>query len=538
VSSARLKTSGEVAALVAHIRDPARTSPVLVVTTRHKAVEPLIDVAALSKAVDPVFVRVLPTGDLTWELTALLPDELGVFGGAARIWWPGYADTDAREKHPLYFVWSEAEASAAVRRIARDLAQRGFIEASFVSVEPRRTPVVEGQEVEGTIRALLYHGAEVELSDGRGAYVPVTMIRSPVPAHSREALEVGEVVSGWLTGQTRDGRAELDLRTYDELPQALVVDSIVEGKVVEAFPGGGEIDLGQGVRGWFKPRKGEVLRAGSRVAVHYRGLDGKGRAVLSPSPREQVSPVAPVVDSSSQKPLPAPPRPAPASLSSTRPAPRRHVSVVGAPSALQDEVRRLRERVAEMEEERQGLRQEVQAIRLDRAEAIRSLREQLQAARRDVKAREDALEHLRGRLHGYDVHEDPEEQLRHEVEKAWRRLYTGSDAVDWAMRPYLIGPAFLASVDALQGIERSKIIEVCVDVVTHRAAVIAARDLHPLRVSEAGGSPQRVRPDGATAWRVSLQQLTASARRLHYWQMRDGSVELASVGTHDDMAIP
>jgi hypothetical protein len=438
----------------------------------------------------------------------------------------------------LYFVWSEAEAAAAVRRIARDLALRGFIEGSFVSVEPRRTPVVEGQAVEGTVQALLYHGAEVALTDGREAYVPVTMIRSPVPTHSREALEVGEVVSGWLTGQTRDGRVELDLRTYDELPAALVADSVVAGKVVEAFPGGGEIDLGQGVRGWLKPRKGEVLRAGARVEVHYRGLDLQGRAVHSPPPRDVASPGTPMAPSSSAKPLPAARTPAPGSPSSSHPAPRRQVSVVGAPAALGEEIRRLREQIAGLDEEREGLRQEVRAIRLDRAEAIRSLREQLQAARRDVKAREDALEHLRGRLHGHDVHEDPEEQLRHEIEKAWWRLYTGSDAVDWPMRPYLVGPAFLPSVEALQGIDRCKIVEVCVVVVTHRAAVIPSRDLHPLRVSEAGGSPQRVRSDGATAWRVSLQQLTASARRLHYWQLRDGSVELASVGVHNDVVIP
>jgi hypothetical protein len=46
-----------------------------------------------------------------------------------------------------------------------------------------------------------------------------------------------------------------------------------------------------------------------------------------------------------------------------------------------------------------------------------------------------------------------------------------------------------------------------------------------------------VREDGARAWRVSLQSNTPAARRLHYWVLPDGSIELAKVGVHDDMSI-
>ncbi len=57
-------------------------------------------------------------------------------------------------------------------------------------------------------------------------------------------------------------------------------------------------------------------------------------------------------------------------------------------------------------------------------------------------------------------------------------------------------------------------------------------------VSEAGGTEQRVRADdGAKAWRVSLQINTPSARRLHFWRLPDGGVELSRVGVHDDLTI-
>lgn len=43
--------------------------------------------------------------------------------------------------------------------------------------------------------------------------------------------------------------------------------------------------------------------------------------------------------------------------------------------------------------------------------------------------------------------------------------------------------------------------------------------------------------DGAKAYRLYLQQGTPSARRLHYWQLADGRIELANVGFHDVISI-
>ena len=43
--------------------------------------------------------------------------------------------------------------------------------------------------------------------------------------------------------------------------------------------------------------------------------------------------------------------------------------------------------------------------------------------------------------------------------------------------------------------------------------------------------------DGAKAFRLHLQQGSHSACRLHYWQLSDGTIELANVGIHDDIVI-
>jgi hypothetical protein len=79
------------------------------------------------------------------------------------------------------------------------------------------------------------------------------------------------------------------------------------------------------------------------------------------------------------------------------------------------------------------------------------------------------------------------------------------------------------------------VIDVVVEVVTGLAVELHGRELHQLRQSEAGDSPTVVREDGATCWRAAIQSKSPAARRLHYWQLRDGGTELSRVVVHDDM---
>jgi hypothetical protein len=45
-----------------------------------------------------------------------------------------------------------------------------------------------------------------------------------------------------------------------------------------------------------------------------------------------------------------------------------------------------------------------------------------------------------------------------------------------------------------------------------------------------------VRPsDGARCQRAYIEQKTPQARRLHYWALRGGGIELSRVVTHDDV---
>lgn len=116
--------------------------------------------------------------------------------------------------------------------------------------------------------------------------------------------------------------------------------------------------------------------------------------------------------------------------------------------------------------------------------------------------------------------------------------YTEDDKRRYPLRAVTLGPEFVQRVRRLDGISAEKVAEVSADVAARRAHEFAGREVHALRAGE-GVAPQRTRSrDGATAWRCALQIGTPSARRLHWWELPDGAIELASVGAHDDFSIP
>ena len=59
--------------------------------------------------------------------------------------------------------------------------------------------------------------------------------------------------------------------------------------------------------------------------------------------------------------------------------------------------------------------------------------------------------------------------------------------------------------------------------------------VHPLRIGSGGNDPQRRRArDNAKAWRRDVDY----EYHLHYWELQDGSIELTSVGPHNDFSMP
>jgi hypothetical protein len=88
--------------LAAEVMDPERTAPIVCLSTRAGEDRPAFDHHHVRRAVGrDAIIRAVRTGPASRFLSQLLPQQLGVFGGAARIWWPGVDDDSDPRDHPL-----------------------------------------------------------------------------------------------------------------------------------------------------------------------------------------------------------------------------------------------------------------------------------------------------------------------------------------------------------------------------------------------------------------------------------------------------
>lgn len=165
------------------------------------------------------------------------------------------------------------------------------------------------------------------------------------------------------------------------------------------------------------------------------------------------------------------------------------------------------------------LSRQVVALTAERDRLAEQLREALQPQTEDVDSGAPV------------VFEDPGKQLRHEVWLAW--LSSGPEATRAETADYLLGPDFLADLST-DLVDRPRVIAVMVEVLQGVVWDLHAREVHQMRESEHGGSPTRVRADGAVAWRAAIKRSTPGAPRLMWWALPDGTVEFARATHHDD----
>lgn len=141
-----------------------------------------------------------------------------------------------------------------------------------------------------------------------------------------------------------------------------------------------------------------------------------------------------------------------------------------------------------------------------------------------------------------DRWDNTEDWFNEELRRVWISRYKQSEReqkypIDYTKFSY--GPGFFETVfeKDLTEDELRKAVRVIVDIVTGREADARQNSVHPLRESEAPSASIRSRPDGATAWRASVEQNTPQARRLHFWKLPNNNIELAKIVRHDDFSI-
>jgi len=182
---------------------------------------------------------------------------------------------------------------------------------------------------------------------------------------------------------------------------------------------------------------------------------------------------------------------------------------------LRAENEQLRAKLADERAERAKVEANLSEATQDRREAGRALRDARRAAER--------------------AHVDPTaDGIRFEIERTWGNRTAPGERARWPLREFTFGAAFIDSLAALDENQLSKAVRACVDAVTGRDREIPARELHRLRTGEGGDDSYVVRADGSKCWRSSIEQNTPGARRLHYWELPGGVIELSRVVHHDD----
>ncbi|TFC93185.1 hypothetical protein E3T28_15295 [Cryobacterium sinapicolor] len=174
------------------------------------------------------------------------------------------------------------------------------------------------------------------------------------------------------------------------------------------------------------------------------------------------------------------------------------------------------------------LRHTVAELRDDQRAQRRMLRESRRTA--PAHAAVSEYESRRG------AWEEPSGWVRHEILLAWVDRVPESDREEWKLpQSYVLGERFAESLTGLDDGQLAKAFKASVDVLTGRVKTLQGRHLHALRQGAGPADPHLLRWDGARCMRVSIEQNTPAARRMHFWQLPDGGIELGRIVTHDDM---
>jgi predicted RNA-binding protein with RPS1 domain len=129
-------------------------------------------------------VYTIPTGDLTWELTARLPPRLDVYGGAVRLFWPGVDESADPFDHRLFLIYDRGSSDRVISQILDEVAKR------FPDVRALPPP---GSEMPAVVTRVLRSGVELTLSDDTLAYAAAAHV-SPFGLEPNRVVRPGQAV--------------------------------------------------------------------------------------------------------------------------------------------------------------------------------------------------------------------------------------------------------------------------------------------------------------------------------------------------------
>lgn len=580
--------------LAALLIDPERERPAVVISTTKNGptISPNAVVDRLGQRAD---VYLLASASLAYDFEDAMPRDTSVYGGAARSYPPGIEWSKNTGKSMVRLAYSDSDGVAAVALIEYDVAAMAPGPVTVMSTASRPATSAAGSSaVEGEVCMLLPpDGVLVKLETGM-AQIDTSVLAPGIPPGM--LFTVGQKITGTVHDKSLKIASGINTPAdgADHASKGLTLPALVASeKVVILFPGllvrhasgaptGAVIAVRVELSGRADGKAWKLSNAAPGEVVaealpFFQGGDPWIRFDPETVPEEAVEAAEPVLaeapaeiqlaPAKAAAPVPVPAQPDSAfealdivhdrleSLAADNQRLSRELQLlrlevpsapVPSPSVGGVELERLRAQVALMTRQKIDMVDDLGRALADAddlaAENARishtneNLREQIRIEQgRAARARQLARD-IEDVTETGPLFSDPSEQFRHEVYLEWARRIPAGSKAETPLADYGFKDGFLTAVEDIQGIDRSKIIAVAMEVLTGIADTLPGRDMHRLR----GGLPGTScieDPQLGTAWRVALQVKTASARRMHFWRGTDGKIVFATVGVHDDMDI-
>lgn len=482
-----------------------RRRPVVVVTIAQGAPAPEIDVEELERQLgDSVHLYVLSAAATLWLTDELGGKALTVHSGWARVYPSAPSWLTEPHRAPSFRPVLSGR-NPPEQRIVEAALDVAFKDGTLSFPKPSAAGPARSAVVTGLVTATQ---VLVEIDGRSQALMRTNRLVAGLPAE--RLVSVGQRFIGHVTPVGMLDEFTPDVVVVDQVQRAVdfVGDGVVTSVVVAGLTGDSvrlllHPDVEIGIKAGTGEDPATLAREGDVVTVEIIRFENQFLASFSdeePAPAISFLPGGPpwVV-------------PLPVAADRTHSGPVAPV-VTGAPltaelaqlTALEDELERLEQRHVRDEE---TIRQLQQALRVTRKLSVPI------------------------------VYRDPEQQFRLELNLDYLSRVEEPDRVrfPWPHR-YHIGAHFLESLDRLVrdgGITREKVVAVCADVLCGRAKEMTSRAVKEWR-SSPNGPPLKRDGDGAVAMRVRLQTGARAARRMRYWLLTNGEIELDRVAVHDD----
>lgn len=514
----RTITVDDVAALVDELMDPNRTYPVVAVTTTWSGdfnIDPHEVKAVVGDAAEVV---VLETGPVTFALAEMIEPEFEIYGGHLRVWFPGLTENSDRDDHPILWMSAPEHERRTRIRLAEELGIDRQVPSQRLRAVP--DPAAEralafdrhfavGERVQARVVEVADWGALFDV-DGVEASATFGFMAAEAPRKPSDVVVVGMTVPATIGAITDDGGIRLELTSMQGDPwtvagEQVSVGDLIRVRVKRTGTRGSTVEMLPGVQGYVTPARGGSqcpwgeVRLARLVSINVTLKEAQLSFADVPTSAVGAKGLRIYPDG-----------PCYLSDGDDDAAARTEVE------SLQLRVEELQGMLTEAEAERDTLRAELAKLR-------KRLTDQRRTPQNDTTKGPDPFA--------------SEVSLKAAIEAEHaQRTRLPADAEQYPLRRWELGREFLQSARTLQGIPAPNIVTACAHVASDRAHKINAYNVHAITLAK-NVVPHVVPAKGARAWRLSLQESTSSARRMHYWvsSTTDGErvVEFIDVDTHD-----